>query len=401
MDRGSGSRCSRMMREVCAAVAVLVSCVLSTGVAYDQVPEGARSEREVGQAWTCAMHAEVRTPKPGQCPICLMNLIAVAKKGQLISVPEGELQQFCESYIEDALDREEEHSQWEAFCLVLTYAHMKGKDAAPRLRGLLAGSDLDYVRPAAIGLGQLGDRQSIERMKELLASERFQIRPEGWRSEPEMAIAWLDITGALHAMGEPEGLSALLEVAQEEYGAFAFGALTVRDTPEVRDVLTRAAASDRGDLYKRKARAITALLYLGEKKYVPEAVKLLASEHEMVRWEVLAALVKIGGPGAEDAVMQHLSRDDISTEEKCAAAEALIRLGRKRQGQSEIEAVANAQREAKLMKLLEDNLAVDYLGAVGTEEQLPLLRRIIEQDPGRRLQAVAAAINIFHRENEE
>lgn len=31
------------------------------------------------EIWTCSMHPQIREPKPGQCPICGMNLIPVAK----------------------------------------------------------------------------------------------------------------------------------------------------------------------------------------------------------------------------------------------------------------------------------------------------------------------------------
>ena len=29
------------------------------------------------EVWTCAMHPQIRLPKPGKCPICAMNLITV------------------------------------------------------------------------------------------------------------------------------------------------------------------------------------------------------------------------------------------------------------------------------------------------------------------------------------
>ena len=35
---------------------------------------------EEGQIWTCSMHPQIRQPEPGQCPICGMDLIPVAKE---------------------------------------------------------------------------------------------------------------------------------------------------------------------------------------------------------------------------------------------------------------------------------------------------------------------------------
>ncbi len=37
-------------------------------------------EHEEGQIWTCSMHPQIRQPEPGQCPICGMDLIPVAKE---------------------------------------------------------------------------------------------------------------------------------------------------------------------------------------------------------------------------------------------------------------------------------------------------------------------------------
>ena len=39
------------------------------------VSEGASQQQ---QWWTCAMHPQIRQPKPGKCPICFMDLIPVA-----------------------------------------------------------------------------------------------------------------------------------------------------------------------------------------------------------------------------------------------------------------------------------------------------------------------------------
>lgn len=46
---------------------------------------GAATQAEV---WTCAMHPQIRLPKPGRCPICGMELIPVATAGALAAVDE-------------------------------------------------------------------------------------------------------------------------------------------------------------------------------------------------------------------------------------------------------------------------------------------------------------------------
>ena len=38
-------------------------------------PPAAADQAETAQAWTCSMHPQIRMPKPGQCPLCGMDLI--------------------------------------------------------------------------------------------------------------------------------------------------------------------------------------------------------------------------------------------------------------------------------------------------------------------------------------
>jgi Cu(I)/Ag(I) efflux system membrane fusion protein len=40
-------------------------------------PGGAKAAKQETQLWTCAMHPQIKLPKPGQCPICGMDLIPV------------------------------------------------------------------------------------------------------------------------------------------------------------------------------------------------------------------------------------------------------------------------------------------------------------------------------------
>ena len=40
-----------------------------------EVLEGHVHENEIATIWTCSMHPQIRADKPGQCPICGMDLI--------------------------------------------------------------------------------------------------------------------------------------------------------------------------------------------------------------------------------------------------------------------------------------------------------------------------------------
>ncbi len=44
-------------------------------------PDAAAVATKPAEVWTCSMHPQIRQPKPGQCPICGMDLILVANPG--------------------------------------------------------------------------------------------------------------------------------------------------------------------------------------------------------------------------------------------------------------------------------------------------------------------------------
>ena len=50
------------------------------GVAQQGQPKPASAQ----QLWTCAMHPQIRQPKPGKCPICFMDLIPVAMEEEQV-----------------------------------------------------------------------------------------------------------------------------------------------------------------------------------------------------------------------------------------------------------------------------------------------------------------------------
>ena len=41
------------------------------------------SAQDKEQIWTCSMHPNIRQPKPGKCPICLMDLVPVDSGGEV------------------------------------------------------------------------------------------------------------------------------------------------------------------------------------------------------------------------------------------------------------------------------------------------------------------------------
>ena len=65
-------------RKVLVSIAVAVLAVAGLIAAVLFWPEKAPPETAKGE-WTCSMHPQVRQNKPGQCPLCGMNLIPVAQ----------------------------------------------------------------------------------------------------------------------------------------------------------------------------------------------------------------------------------------------------------------------------------------------------------------------------------
>ncbi len=58
------------------AVGLIAGRNLSSG----ETSPGAEMAAQTAQIWTCSMHPQIRLPKPGQCPICAMDLIPVPAK---------------------------------------------------------------------------------------------------------------------------------------------------------------------------------------------------------------------------------------------------------------------------------------------------------------------------------
>ncbi|MBN2019052.1 MAG: efflux RND transporter periplasmic adaptor subunit [Sedimentisphaerales bacterium] len=64
------------------AILVLIAAFLAgffvrgSGISKQETPAAGQTSSQQ-QTWTCAMHPQIRKPKPGKCPICFMDLIPV------------------------------------------------------------------------------------------------------------------------------------------------------------------------------------------------------------------------------------------------------------------------------------------------------------------------------------
>ncbi|HEX3018974.1 MAG TPA: efflux RND transporter periplasmic adaptor subunit [Chitinispirillaceae bacterium] len=67
--------------------ALLVGIAIGVGIgrnntrekSVENVSEHAGHEQAQVSVWTCAMHPQIKLPKPGKCPICLMELVPLSK----------------------------------------------------------------------------------------------------------------------------------------------------------------------------------------------------------------------------------------------------------------------------------------------------------------------------------
>lgn len=67
------------MKRFLPLIRSLVVLLVLAGIIYGGYhfwPRRAAAVTEQGD-WTCSMHPQIRMPRPGQCPICGMNLIPV------------------------------------------------------------------------------------------------------------------------------------------------------------------------------------------------------------------------------------------------------------------------------------------------------------------------------------
>ncbi len=79
---GSTSRKRLVAFGIVAAALVLISIGIgyrigSRGAPAEMLPLYGEGDASEVVAWTCSMHPQIRQPKPGQCPLCAMDLIPV------------------------------------------------------------------------------------------------------------------------------------------------------------------------------------------------------------------------------------------------------------------------------------------------------------------------------------
>ncbi|MDK1031450.1 MAG: heavy metal-binding domain-containing protein [Planctomycetia bacterium] len=357
------------------------------------------------KAYTCSMHPQIRLEKPGKCPICGMELVPA------IVIPKGRLRDFCEAYVTAAMGRLEKELSDPPWLIIPSYVTFAGERAAPRLRKLLGNKHLPVIADTADQLGKLGDREAIPKLKQLLASKRLQTPPvyicyrhpakkmagpgrcprcgSELRAEPEWLNARVSIAGALYRMKDPKGLKVLLQMAEKPYGSWVFPLLAQRDTKEARAVFTKASTDK--DEHVR-ASGLAALVQLGDKKHVPELIKMLKSNSAGARLTALAALIEARDPKAADALNKVFVDPKRTMIERVVAAKGLIALGKK----GPLKFILDLCSKSAMGHARVEPIRV--LGEVGTKEHLPVLRKIIERDFGHRPVAVAAALKIFERE---
>ncbi len=355
---------------------------------------GPPSRQEPG-AYRCPNHPQIHVSSPGMCPICMASLVPMGQLTHVVAVPSGGLDTFCRDYVLRQLDERKDLGTAEAYALVSAYVDLEGKGASRRLRELVWHENLSYVAAAAYWLGKLDDRSSVEPLRGLLASERLRLPTQGAGANADLINARLAVAGALHSMGQRDGLEALL--AATEKGLLTYGMLALRDTPEVRAALHRAAENEYPIV---RAYAIDALLTLGQEQYTERALQLLENDDQAVRATALDAIARNPSLATEDALRRRADRYSGQGKEAgpeaflaVTAAAGMVRLGHREYLETITEAVRNAKKGVDLRYELE------LLGELGGPGDLALLRGIVENDPENRLWAVTAAVHITHRDS--
>lgn len=84
-----------------AGLVLLVLVAIFSGLEYWPSTEGPKTG-ESTEVWTCSMHPQIRLPKPGQCPICGMNLVPVSQS----SAERGRLEEQAGIQVQEVKPRE-------------------------------------------------------------------------------------------------------------------------------------------------------------------------------------------------------------------------------------------------------------------------------------------------------
>lgn len=62
------------------SILILLSALIIVSVVFAGCKKSAEPASPAAQKWTCSMHPEVITDKPGKCPKCGMDLIELKPK---------------------------------------------------------------------------------------------------------------------------------------------------------------------------------------------------------------------------------------------------------------------------------------------------------------------------------
>lgn len=361
-------------------------------------------------------HSKIHTQELGSWSIWYSSAPrARYTREENLSIHESNLEAFCQAYIAKAMGNIEEQKYYEIQPIVMSYVEIYGNESIDPLRALLASSKLACISAGSYHLGQIGDRESIPMLKSLLAAKHLQLpaptfncpnhmddvfklpgrcpkcRVELFESMPQTVLlgARDAIAGALYVMGAQAGIGALKEILKKQYGGFIYHTLTLRDSKEARQLLE---AGTRDQLEYKRAQAVEGLLWLGDIRYIEQAVKFLMSHDEAVRYSAVNGLAKVNdSTKSQRALSEFLNRNDVWPYEKLAAAQALVSAGKKEYLKLIIDTCASVSGDT------DESAAILALGEVGDEDILPLLKTVIENNTRNRLWAVIAAIKILRR----
>jgi Cu(I)/Ag(I) efflux system membrane fusion protein len=159
------------------------------GLGRHSNPEIISAAGQKEEVWTCSMHPQIRLPKPGQCPICLMDLI-------LLEGAESETAGAVISFSPSAVHLME-----------IETAVVERKPAQAQIR-LVGKLDYDQIRVKSISAWTAG---RIDRL--FVDYTGMQVRKGDHMAElysPDLISAQAELLGALQSAGQIESGSSLV-----------------------------------------------------------------------------------------------------------------------------------------------------------------------------------------------
>ncbi len=349
---------------------------------------GQRQGESVRQVFTCLMHSNYQSDSQGICPICGFELVEAtdSPKRDRVEIRNTRLSEWCADWVTNALKEVPDDPGADARWIIDGWVSLRGKESVPQLRDLLSSPSLECVGWSAEALGQLEDRKAIPHLRRLLGDDRiFGVEHDKLGN---VLNARLGIAGALHRLGEEDGQEALLELLGRPLGYLAYAQLAARDTPEVRAELAKAAKSNRP---AHRARAIAAQIELGISDNVDDAIEILENGTPFDRWAILRALRHLNSPKVQEALTNYINDRSRPRGERALAASTLAILGNKRYVDFVVDAAVRAMHSEDAQN------EIVALAEIGKAKHLPLLQRIIEENPRNRAEAVAAALKVIAR----